>query len=288
MALLSFLHPGKLSPRWQYDVSGVVWRLFPTGSGYLVGEERELAGKTASFFCLDQMTGSVRWEKVTFEERWWIGIEAVHGTTILLHGFATPDLPEHKSIIAIDLLSGAMLWSNADAKYLGVGGEFVYAALDSLERRRVIELDSRTGAVRRAGDAVEILKNVNASAMPPVKDSPGFPVAMDYAAATSTYSAVRQYCRGKNIIGAVEILDHDNHVLIFNCHEKVDARNPSDAALRNVLQVVDRKSGEILFGDVLDSSAAAFVPDSFFVQHNMLYYIKDRHRLTAVPLADSV
>lgn len=285
MALLSFLHPGKLSPRWQYDVSGVVWRLFPTGSGYLVGEERELAGKTARFFCLDQMTGSVRWEKVTFVERWWIGIEAVHGTTVLIHGFAAPDLPEHKSITAIDLLSGAMLWSNADAKYLGVRDESVYAALDSLEGRRIVELDLRTGTVRRAGDVMEILKDVNAGAMPPVKDSPEFPVAMDYAAAISTYSAVRQYCEGKNIIGAVEILDHDNHVLIFNCHEKVVARNASDVRLRNVLQVVDRGSGKVLFGDVVNSSAAAIVPDSFFVQHNMLYYIRDRHRLTAVPLA---
>lgn len=288
MAVFKSLHRGKLSPGWHYDVTGVMWRLFPTASGHLVGEQRDLSRKTASFFCLDQITGRVKWEKATFAEQWWIGIEAVHRDMVFLHRFAAPDLPEHKAIIAVDLLKGTPTWSNEEVTFIGARDEYVYAALDSLEGRKIFEMDYRTGAVLRLlGTEGEIMREVNLEGPLLAAKSLQFPVAADNVAALSSHTAVQRHCRGKNITGAVEVLDYDDHLVMFNYHERLVGGSTEDGTLRNVLQVIDKGTGRVLFSDVLNSSAAAFVPDSFFVQHHTLYYIKERCRLIAVPLSDA-
>jgi hypothetical protein len=254
-----------------------------------VGEQRDLSGKTASFFCLDQTTGRVKWEKATFAEQWWIGIEAVHRDMVFLHKFAAPDLPEHKAIIAVDLLKGTLAWSNEEVTFIGARDEYLYAALDSLEGRKILEMDYRTGAVLRLlGTEGEMMGEGNFESPLHATNSLHFPVAADGVAALSPYTAVQLHCHGKNITGAVEILDYDDRLVMFNYHERPVGRGAEDGTLRNVLQVVEKGTGRVLFSDVLNSSAMTVVPDSFFVQHHTLYYIKERSRLIAVPLPDAL
>jgi hypothetical protein len=90
VSLFGFLKDQRLGATWTYKVDGVIWRVIPAESGKIVGEVRNVAKKTASFFCLNQMTGEVFWEDLKFDERWWIGIETIHEDIILLHGFSTP------------------------------------------------------------------------------------------------------------------------------------------------------------------------------------------------------
>ena len=88
------------------------------------------------------------------------------------------------------------------------------------------------------------------------------------------------------MVGEVSLLDFDEHLLIFNYHEKLSTQDSKEIRLRNTLQVIEKPSGRAVFEDVVDSATAAVVPDSFFVQHRTLYYIRDRHRLVAVPLSE--
>src|SRR5713101_5946050 len=97
---------------WQYTTGGKLWRLYPSASGRIVVEDRDVERKKVSFTCLDQMTGRVLWTDLQFAEKWWITIDSIYHDVLFLHEYATPDMPEHKKIHAVDVESGRLSWSN--------------------------------------------------------------------------------------------------------------------------------------------------------------------------------
>src|SRR5258707_14789953 len=101
---------------WQYTTKGNLWRLFPSASGHIVLEDRNVERKEVSFACLDHQTGKVFWADVQFQERWWISIDSICSGVLFLHEYASPDMPDHKKIYAVDLSSGVLIWSNQAMK----------------------------------------------------------------------------------------------------------------------------------------------------------------------------
>ena len=92
------------------------------------------------------------WSNAQFRDRWWMSIETVHDHVLFLHEYATPDMPDHRKIFALDIGDGKLLWSNDDMKYLFAHERAVYAAKESNDRRRFYELDLQTGTELREVD----------------------------------------------------------------------------------------------------------------------------------------
>ena len=114
MALRSPLKGRKYTPAWKYRTKGILWRVGPVGPASLAGEVRDPERKEVRFFCLDRLTGRVRWEGKQFGDPWWVGIECGIENVLLLHGYAHPDMPGHRGLIAVDTFTGDVLWSNQE------------------------------------------------------------------------------------------------------------------------------------------------------------------------------
>jgi hypothetical protein len=288
MEVFKFLHQGKLKPTWTYEADGAIWRIAPTPSGKLVGEERDLNTKTVSFFCLNEVTGEVLWNNVRFDEPWWISIEAVHRDVMYLHGFATPDLPEHKAITAIDLLTGTRMWSNEELSFIDAVENSLFASRESIEGPHLLELDCRTGAILKSwGSNNEVVREARQRKPYELEEPVEFPVSYQSSIAGDSPDemCVQEYCAGRSLAGPIGIVDYDDHVVIFNRHEQATTRRDGPPQLKNILTVLEKKSGSVLFEETLNAVVTSVAPESFFVHRQMLFYIKDRSTLTALRIS---
>ena len=125
----------------------------------IVGEEREIESRTVSFFCVELSGGRSLWKEKEYGEQWWTGIETVYRDTLLLHGYASPDMPEHRGITAVDIATGELLWRNDEVTCAAAVRGHIRALRGHPGTRTAVELDRRTGAVLR-----ELIENDAGSA----------------------------------------------------------------------------------------------------------------------------
>ena len=145
--MLRFLSNSKIRNKWSFESVSLIWRILYAEPHYIVGECRDAEKKIASFFCLDAVTGSVYWREKYFDEPWWIGIEAASNGIVFFHGYAKPDMPEHKGIEACDIFKGHTLWSNPNLVFWFMSGDKICAYRDSFEKRTAYLIDAHTGEI---------------------------------------------------------------------------------------------------------------------------------------------
>lgn len=284
MAVIDFLSRKAFAPAWTYISKGVLWRLLQSESGLFVGEDRNLESKETTFFCLDQRSGKVLWERRAFNEAWWIGVEAVHGDRVFLHGFLKPDMPQHMGITAVDLITGKIAWNKSDFSFILAIDGSVFAAKDSA---LLFELDCRTGETLHAwGDNNEVLRAARTRLRTRETDEPEFPVLFGTSSPMDERTAtfVSRHSRVQNVVGSIEGLEKNEH--FFYSYHETDGGSNAEGRLRNMLKVINLKNGEIVLTETLNKSVPAAVPDSFFIHQDMLYFIKDRSELTAVNIRE--
>lgn len=286
--LPSFLRRrGSLRPAWRYKANGVIWRIVPTRAGRLVGEARNLASKEVSFFCLDASAGTPLWSGASFGEQWWIGIEALSGETLLLHKFATPSLPEHRTIIAVDVASGEQLWMDEDLKLEALADGSIIAGRNTPAGPRYFRVDVRTGAQLdelNEAEAIQLGRNEKSSGdnvLDMKTPTPIFSVAEE---ASQRALLIRKHCPLGKILEPVEYLEHGD-ALIFNYHERSKSSSEENIQSNSILKILDKNEGTVLFESVVNTGSSTVVPESFFVRQDTLMYIHEHTTLTAIDLA---
>jgi hypothetical protein len=287
MQLFSGLRGKRLTPAWEHTVRGVLWRLFPSAGGLLVGEDRDLEKKTVSFFCLDDRTGAVRWKDLTFPEPWWISMEALHAGTLILHEFAAPDMPDHKKIYAVDAATGRIAWSNDDVKFLFAHGEHVYAAKETFEERLFSEYRLADGAFVRGVESGEIreIQRAQGLAARDVVDFPQVPRPgeqgdpdLPQALAAAAMDAAED--------GLIEFVPAAGHLVVAGCLPEPRGGDGTQSFVQKLF-VYDRARRRVVFDDVMHARLSMPVPDMLFRRDGIIYYIKERHSLRAVRLAET-
>ncbi len=241
-------------------------------NGVIIGEERNIEEKTASFFSLDVSSGRVLWKDKSYGEKWWIGLDAVTDNRLYLHGFKKPDMPEHKNIIAVDLTSGDEIWRNSECSFLAIRNETLYGYKDLFERRVYYQLDHSTGSI------IEELKELPA----------GIELNVQYEKTDFIFPRqLTEHERQSNVDGIsfegamhTELLETDSH-LLFNIYTRhATAQN----SLKNTFSIIDTSTKKKVYSDVLNESTQFPVPDSFFLDGSRVYYIRERKTLIALDL----
>ena len=285
MGMFSFFKSDRLSPEWTFSAGSIIWRMVLAEHGKLVGECRDPETRAASFFCLDMSTGRALWRDLRLDEQWWVGIEAVQKNVVLLHAFAKPDMPEHKGIRAFDDVSGVQLWRNDDVAYWFGHDDRVIAYRDFFERRVGYEIDLQSGVVLKTHDnSLEELhelrrKSAEEQNLPEVTLPEIF---AEEAADAELAALVGKETKGKKLSGRVEyIRQHD--LLLFNFHVQ-RSDGTMGMKLENNLILYRLPEKKRVFADVIGRNLTGYVPDSFFVKHPFVLFIKDQRVLTALRL----
>ena len=282
---ISFLKKrGTLVPSWRFTPEGIIWRIIVASDQHIVGEARNVQTKNVSFFCLDVATGRPLWQEATFGEQWWIGIEFAVAGTLFLHSYATPEMPVHKGIIAVDVLSGKQLWSNADAKFECAERDSVYSSRPTVFGIVFSQLDARTGTVVREiseNDVVALRRNAADGLKVEVTEPmPIFDLAAEFS---EEAIAIRAHCDIRSIVGPVEYIEHDTMV-IFSFHER--PTREENHTLNSKLKILSKKNGTVLFETTTNTNSSSAVPETFFTLGTRLLYIHERTTLAAIDVAN--
>ena len=273
-----------IAPAWEFKTNGILWRLLPSVDGLFVGEDRDVDAKSVSLFCLDQRTGAVQWKDVQLKERWWISLEIVHENVVLACEFATPDMPDFKTIHALDLSTGKPLWQNDEARLLFAHGDCVYACKETYETRIFFEIDLNSGTMLRELDAqyIEVLRETIAANH---AESMEFPVTLDLSSIEDSRlrQEIGKVTNRARVIGPAECIDKGD-VLVLAYYNDIST-NPLQQVLRQELFLVDKGKARSMYRDVISSNSIKAVPDAFFSRENFIYYIKDKRILRAIDLS---
>ncbi len=271
----------KLRPSWKYATAGILWQVCPTSHGKLIGEERDVDRKRVSFFCLDQESGKVLWEKKNFGEEWWMGIEGVKDDVLLLHGYATPDLPAHKGIVAVQTHTGNTLWIARDLTFLSFGESLVFASKQDVGGLRCVGLNLADGSITAQAEADG--QGAVAREAAPTGGEPVYPSRFTDPdeLPPGVRDVVRRHSGTRMPDTPVEAIE-DRDAVVFDFREA----GGTTGKAATVLVVAGRAEGTLLYRDVIDREAPQLIPEAFFLQRDMLCYVRDRRLLIAVRLRE--
>jgi hypothetical protein len=280
MKISKLFTSGSLAPAWHFTAAHTLWRLMFSHNGMIFGEDRDTEKKTATFFCIDAHNGKSRWQQKQFSDQWWIGLEGTVDKKLFLHGFKKPDMPEHKSIICVDAESGNELWRNDDCALFTCKGPYVFGYRDLFERRLYYKLRETDGMLIE--ELQTLPEDIDGSAPLEKND---FHFSQPYNDRDEqTGKIVLGLYKGKmEDIRSVEFIETAVYT-VLNIHSVRSVTDRGVEDLTNTLFIAETQSGKKLYSDILNESTPYPVPDSFFIDPPMLYYIKERKTLTAVNL----
>lgn len=275
----------KIKPIWSFNANGLIWKLLASSDGYIVGEDRQKDAKTVTFFCIDLALGNVLWKDKKFDESWWVGLEAVHKNVVFIHEYATPDMPGHKKIYALDVPTGNPLWENEDNQYIFSVGENVYTVREKFESRAFTELHFRTGSVVRELDAQTV--NALRDASPQPEEPFNFPVMLDPGKPES-FQIVKILESNSYLMADIPYIEtmERNETVIIGLYKNISP-TPDEVSMEQHLMIMDRADERMVFHELLNQGAKMPVPDAFFGKDNFVYFIREKHILTAITLPTS-
>lgn len=275
----------QLKPTWSFGSDGTLWRILLGNGGRILAEYRDEDRKVAHFVCLDDRTGRVLWRHQRPEEPWWIGLEAVQGNRVLLHGFQTPDMPEHKGMIALDLETGEERWRNEEVTFWFAHQSRIYAYRTMFERRAGRVLDLETGEVLENLDTIDDFIPLRQLArQEDLHESIDFPEDLsDVDVPEAVRRLAEREIGAAQIVGSVEAVLRDPF-LVMNYHRRGAGFTPETPRLENHLTIIDSRRSERVFSETLQTEARLPVPDSFFMREGDVFFIKGRSFLSMVHL----
>jgi hypothetical protein len=286
MSMNALFGSQRLTPAWTFSANGIIWRMVLADPGFLIGECRDPQARLASFFAVETESGNVLWKDLRLVEQWWVGLEAVHNNVILFHGFASPDMPEHRGIQAFDMRTGRELWSNHDFSFWFCHQDQVIVYRDMFERRVGHELDLQTGSLIRTHEASlqelhELRQRAAAEQTMPDAILPEF--FEEKKAGEEVSQLVKKETKGKSLAGNIEYL-RQGDILVFNYHERRSGDAAQPPSLENHLFVYQLSPRKRRFAEIIGRNLTGYVPDSFFVNRGHLLFVSNQRVLTALNL----
>jgi len=246
----------------------------------LIGEERNIESRTASFFSVDP-SGTL-WKGKNFGEQWWTGIETVHRGVLYLYGFATPDLPGRKGITAVDCATGVLLWKNGEQTFIAAAGNSIYASQDALDGPRISEIDHRNGAlVREMGRGSSAMEQVPRGA--DGLDDVQYPQVLSEDDSSPVAALVRKISGPPAAGRPVEYGEHGPFLVIV-WHRGSGSSRGEETSSAQVMDVVERASGNLAMHVTLNPSVSTPAFGSFLVHSGTLYFVREQKTLAAVQL----
>ena len=274
----------KIKKKFTHDNKRPIWRILPTETGKLIIEERGKDNKQVYFNCINIENGKKVFKNFQLEEKFWIGIEAVHNDVIYFHKFVKPDMPHHIGIIAMDVNEKKILWENSKYSFLFIWKEKIYCFQQMFEVRKYFCLDYESGKlIEEFGDdsvKVNEFKKELDSSKPfsnyffPISYNSNITVAENLK---DTFQKLRD---NFTFSGNIEYVQKKN-LLLFNFHIV-----NSDGNLSNRFKVLDLSSGKFIFEETLIKETKTFAPDSFFVKDDFLFLLFGKNRLSVYSIYD--
>ncbi|MCF6268772.1 MAG: DUF4905 domain-containing protein [Melioribacteraceae bacterium] len=266
----------KLKKKFKFSDSNQVWRIKITDTDKLFVETRDTEKMNAYFHCYDLFSRKRIFTGLQMREKYWLGIEAIKGDIVFFHRFAKPDMPAHRGIFAFDITTQKTLWDNEAYAFLFLKDDLIYVYQERFEGRNFYTLSINSGeVVEELGKKAEDINKLRDEAELSV-DYSNYAFPEKHFGSSSDEkvdSLIANELKNIEVASAVEYIN-SNGLLLFNFHQIGKKKE-----LINKLKVFDLFKGKEIFYEVLNKSANAFAPDSFFIYKNLVILIKEKKEI---------
>lgn len=261
---------------YSFTSKKTIWRIIPTPSRYLVIEERDKESKQVFINCLMLDNGKVCFKNYQLDEKYWIGIEAVHNDLIFFHKFRKPDMPGHIGIYAFDIAKKKLIWQNDGLVFLLAKNEKIYAYQSTFEGRQYFILDCTNGKIiENIGSDVREINRLREESMQNDFVST-FKIPQKLVENNTTknaYDIIRNLLADRIHIGDIYWLE-GNDIIMFNHHEENQTGN-----YYNYFNAYDVNKVKIILKKNLNCQNKHFVTESFFIVENLLFLLIEKSKL---------
>ncbi len=273
----------KLKKKFKFSDSNQVWRIKITDTDKLFVETRDTEKMKAYFHSYELFSGKKLFSGHKMDEAFWLGIEAIKDDIVFFHRFAKPDMPGHRGIFAFDINTQKVLWEDDSYSFLFLKDDLIYVYHELFEGRSFYTLDIKSGEVVEElgnnADQINILRDEAESSV----DFSNYIFPEKYFGTSGDEkvdSIISDEIKNIDMVGEVEFVN-SNGLLLLNFHQKGTNRD-----LINKFRAFDLSNGKEILSDVLNKSANAFAPDSFFVYKNLLLLIKEKKEIIIFEIKD--
>lgn len=273
----------KIKNKYSYSDGNQIWRIKISDKEKLLIETRNTDKKETFFHCFELKSGKPIFTKQQMQEKYWLGVEAIHNDLILFHKFAKPDMPGHKGIFAFDIMSKKVLWENESYAFLFILENKIYVYQERFEGKHIYTLNPVNGELiedlGQNPSSINELKNIADTKL----DYSNYTFPEFFCGSSSNQvidELINKETNKHKIEGEIEYVIK-NGFLIFNYH----SQNKNKRLLNTITayNVLKRKK---VFSEILNTNLNAFAPDSFFLYNNLLVLIYEKTKVFVYELVE--
>lgn len=265
----------KLKKKFKFSDGFQVWRIKITDTDKLFIETRDTEKMKAYFHCYDLLSGKKIFSEFMMNEIFWLGIEAIKGDVVFFHRYAKPDMPGHRGIFAFDINTQKVLWEDESYSFSFIKNDLIYVFKDRFEGRYYYTLNIKTGEIidelGEISDEIKVLRD-EAELMIDYSNY-NFPERYLSSEVEKIDAIIKEEIANVEISNSVDYVIYDD-LLMFNYHQIVGRKE-----LTNKLRAFDLLKGKEIYSEVLNKSANAYAPDSFFLYKNMAIILKEKNEV---------
>jgi hypothetical protein len=270
----------KLKKRLKFSDSNQVWRIKITDTDKLFIETRDTEKMKAYYHAFELNSGRKIFSDYQMTEMFWLGVETIKEDIVFFHRFAKPDMPGHKGIFAFDINEQKILWENEAYAFLFVKDDLLYVYQDGFEGRYYYTIEIETGKVLdelvQNHDEINFLRNEAELSVD--YSNYVFPERYTSIGESNVDELIACNTKGLEIASGIDFIIKDD-LLIYNFHEI-----NKTGKLTNKLFAYNSLDKKEIYSLVLNKSANAYAPDSFFVYKNFVILLKEKSEVIVLEI----
>jgi hypothetical protein len=249
------LNTNKIRPVLSEKFEGIIWKIKVNEKwGLIAIESRTLESRKTSFSVLNYKTGEILMKEKIFQEPWNLNLAYIAKKNLIITAYNQPGSPESKGIMSVNIQDAELLWEHYNLSLNKANDEGLQVYDPRINPRRL----SWIGHIKGEGMA-ESCK-------------------IEYSNETLIHPELRNqfvipdfFLRGE-IVGDLSVLSVRDHTII-SFHEKVQ---------NNIQQrLLVYQDDTILLDEILIGNIQKLQPESFFMQKNHLFYIRNKNEIVS-------
>ncbi|WKN32799.1 DUF4905 domain-containing protein [Porifericola rhodea] len=253
--------------------SAKIWNMLTDHDAhYLYLEIRDEEEHQVSFAAYALSQQKLLWRNLSFEENWWIGMQAADKDVLVFHTYEDSDNPEKKAHFAIDIRSQQPVWSSALLQVLDVHDQVIYGYELNADDKKAYKYLSLKDHAENTIDEKEIsiaLQNISV-------ENKYIRHPFHYTEEEAYFATVRTFVQtymNLQVYKGCEYLEHADLIFISYYIQE-------SSALANYLLVIDQ-NGTLQLHEKLDDQLSQIGIGTFMIIRDQLIFIKRKRELVS-------
>ena len=249
------LNTKKICPIISEKFEGIVWKIKVNEIYDLIAiESRTLESKKTSFSVINYKTGEIYLKEKVFQELWNLNLAYIAEKNLIITVFNQAGSPESKGIISVNILDAEVLWEHYNLSLNKASNEGLQVYDPRINPRKLSWISHNKGESIAPSDKIE--QSNETLIHPEFKNQ----------------FVIPDFILRDEIVGDLSVLCvRDLKIISF--HEK----NQNNIQQRLLVYQDDT----ILLDEILIRDIQKLQPESFFMQKNHLFYIRNKNEIVS-------